>query len=461
MADVEIESILAEIRQKADNAAPSNAVKPSSGYHPLSSGADQVTMSRYDILEPPFTSHRGIVGKFIISLKNLARELLVQIFDRQVAYNKANTHMVNALTREASEMSAQLDSTRSDMSWQLESIRSELEFSIASSKQLESKITNEYADQLRSDLAETSSKAIDRLESKVVNEHLAALRVELVHTLHSTMDQRLPRTIPTQEQVQELTRLVLDQQRRLAILLEEARRKPFTHDSEGTSSFPTEQRDHLLDTFYLMLEDQFRGTREDIKGRLALYLPYLTNLIPRPVNVLDVGCGRGEFLELLRDNGISADGVDCNSLFVEQCRALGFQVAESDALAFLRGRRDNTYSAISAIHVAEHLPFHDLVALLDEMLRVLRPGGLAILETPNPDNIVVASCTFHIDPSHRKPLPSLLLSFLAEQRGFCKVNTLKLHPYPAHLRLEGSGIAERLNDILFGPQDYAVLGYKV
>jgi hypothetical protein len=98
---------------------------------------------------------------------------------------------------------------------------------------------------------------------------------------------------------------------------------------------------------------------------------------------------------------------------------------------------------------------------LDETVRVLKPGGIAIFETPNPQNVLVGSCNFYMDPTHRNPLPSPMLRFLAEARGLCRVSVLDLHPYPEAFHLDGSELATRFNQYFYGPQDYAVIGWKV
>jgi O-antigen chain-terminating methyltransferase len=117
---------------------------------------------------------------------------------------------------------------------------------------------------------------------------------------------------------------------------------------------------------------------------------------------------------------------------------------------------------VTGFHIVEHLPLDDLLALLDETNRVLRPGGMAIFETPNPSNLQVSTENFYLDPTHRNPLPKALLKFLVESRGLCDIEVLPLHPYPASHRLEDDGRAATrlLNELLFSEQDYAVIGRK-
>ena len=131
------------------------------------------------------------------------------------------------------------------------------------------------------------------------------------------------------------------------------------------------------------------------------------------------------------------------------------------ALAFLRGVADDSVLAISAFHLAEHLDFPTLLRLIAECRRVLKPRGLLILETPNPENIWVATHTFHHDPTHGNPLTPASLEFLVNHHGLETVAVLRLHPYPEEARLPGNDpVTERLNAMTCGGQDFAVVAKK-
>jgi SAM-dependent methyltransferase len=261
-----------------------------------------------------------------------------------------------------------------------------------------------------------------------------------------------------------LKRDVLLQERRLGLLLEEARKRlPEPFDQRQLEVFAGEAR-HRLDAMYVHFEDEFRGTREDIKECLQVYLPILADCgagaPERPV--LDIGCGRGEWLELLTANGLSAKGLDLNRIMIDECRRMGLDVEEAEALTHLRALPDGSLGALTGFHIIEHLPFDEVVALFDEALRVLAPGGVVIFETPNPANLQVAAQYFYIDPTHRNPLPSQTVSFMAEARGFCRVKVLPLHPMPEFEadRPDRTAIDATLNKLLFGPQDFSVIGYR-
>jgi O-antigen chain-terminating methyltransferase len=222
--------------------------------------------------------------------------------------------------------------------------------------------------------------------------------------------------------------------------------------------------DHELDAFYVAFENQFRGSRELIKERLHIYLNDVKDagLGNSGSPVLDLGCGRGEWLELLTENGFSAEGVDLNAIMVAECKERGFRVTEGDALEYLRSLPAESQGVITAFHVIEHLEFRMLVELLRESLRVLHHGGLAIFETPNPDNVLVGSNRFYTDPTHRHPLPKEYTSFLLRSVGFTDVVIRPLHPDKGSLLNDGEApkLRDLINRLFFGDQDYAVLGRK-
>lgn len=223
---------------------------------------------------------------------------------------------------------------------------------------------------------------------------------------------------------------VLEEVKKLTALLEQAKwQSPKLLSDEQVSGILNEE-DHLLDALYVSFEDNFRGTRESIKERAKTYLPYIERIKAAAGNalVLDLGCGRGEWLELLKENGVTARGIDLNRIMVEQCRRLGFDVAEADALSYLHKQPSQSLAAVTGFHLVEHLALRDLVGLLDESYRVLQPGGMLIFETPNPENIIVGTCNFYMDPTHKNPIPPDTLKFLVEFRGFTKTEIVRLHP---------------------------------
>ncbi|HEY1150376.1 MAG TPA: class I SAM-dependent methyltransferase, partial [Pseudoduganella sp.] len=164
--------------------------------------------------------------------------------------------------------------------------------------------------------------------------------------------------------------------------------------------------------FYRAFEDRYRGSRDTIKQRLRAYAPFLAALrgdasAPR---ALDLGCGRGEWLELLGEEGFAARGIDLDEGMLAACHERGLNVEQKDALAALREAPTASLSLVSSFHLVEHLPFDLVRELIAEALRALQPGGLLIMETPNPENLTVGATSFYMDPTHLHPLPPSLLS---------------------------------------------------
>jgi SAM-dependent methyltransferase len=252
-------------------------------------------------------------------------------------------------------------------------------------------------------------------------------------------------------------REVLFQQRRLTVLADGLPAQ------EIAPQRAAEVADQRLDSLYIALEDALRGGHDDIKQRLNPYVEHvkLAGGGDPKHPILDIGCGRGEWLELLKDNHISAYGIDSNTMMVERTKALGLDARHFDLLQHLKMLPEASLSAITAFHVVEHLPFGVLVDFLDEALRVLVPGGLFILETPNPETMRVGATTFYNDPTHRNPIPPMLLHFLVGNRGFTQIEVIRLHPFDYSNKLhEETRDAKHLNAVLFGAQDYAVVARR-
>ena len=226
-----------------------------------------------------------------------------------------------------------------------------------------------------------------------------------------------------------------------------------------------------LDALYSALEDSFRGSRDLVRERVRPYLTELESVSrgsPADSLVIDIGCGRGEWLELVRNAGYQARGIDMNAMFVQTCRSLGLDVVQGDAFDVLREMPSGSAAAITSMHLVEHLPFETMIALIDECRRVLRAGGLLILETPNPENLSVGAFSFYMDPTHRNPLPPELMSWLTRSRGFAEVRIERLTharevEFPELLDAEqpGAGSLNRIIEQFRAPLDYAVIARKL
>jgi glycosyltransferase involved in cell wall biosynthesis/SAM-dependent methyltransferase len=271
------------------------------------------------------------------------------------------------------------------------------------------------------------------------------------------------------DQTSGLARRVSAQGATVDLLVAEARAR--LHDDAGSASTALaaclEQR---LSPLYAQFEQAFRGSREEIIERQAVYLDDVLPLATTGVPIVDIGPGRGEWLELLRRHGIPAYGIDVNQSFGELGRERGLDVRTGDGLRHLQGLDEASVAGVTAFHIVEHVDLDTTVDLVDAALRALVPGGVLIVETPNPTNLSVGAASFYVDPTHRRPVHPHFLKFLLAARGFDDPQIRYLHPADDRTfdlpKVDGDddGALERmvaeLNTLFFGPQDYAVVARK-
>lgn len=221
---------------------------------------------------------------------------------------------------------------------------------------------------------------------------------------------------------------------------------------------------------YFHFEENFRGSREQIREKFRDYVQYYRTGLAGPV--LDLGCGRGEFLELLKQEGIAGIGVDSNSSMVQKCREMGLDVHEDDLLSFLKSRAENSLGGIFCSQVVEHLPADYLLKLIESAYARLQPGAPLLLETVNISSAFGFLQVYTKDLTHRTPIHPDTLKFLVEASGFRDAKTMFTSPVPApaQLKLFSQPADEtqvvfnqnmtKLNRLLFDPQEYAVLAFK-
>jgi O-antigen chain-terminating methyltransferase len=230
-------------------------------------------------------------------------------------------------------------------------------------------------------------------------------------------------------------------------------------------------RERLDEARYLAFEERFRGSSEDIRGKLRDYVPLFREKGP----VLDLGCGRGEFLELLGEAGIEGLGVDGNREMVRACRERELRAETADVLVFVSERPPGSAGGIFAAQLIEHLPARDIGDFLDDCYRALRPEGRLVLETVNPRSLTALVESFYRDLTHEKPLHPETLDFALRAAGFREVETRYSSPVPERARLlplagpDPRADSERrtlnqnfekLNRFLFGELDYAAIATK-
>jgi SAM-dependent methyltransferase len=219
---------------------------------------------------------------------------------------------------------------------------------------------------------------------------------------------------------------------------------------------------------YSHFEHRFRGPEESIRKRQALYLPILKDAAP----VLDVACGRGEMLELLREQGIAARGVDLDLDMVERCKAKNLPVERADALAYLEAQAPDSLGAVFSAQFIEHLPVAAYARLIELAFARLRPGGRLILETQNPECLAIFSQSFYLDPTHVRPVPPQQVRFLLEEAGFQDIVIHYLSPaseadLPELPTFDDeptfkswNAAAERFNETYFRFMDYGIVATK-
>ncbi len=228
-----------------------------------------------------------------------------------------------------------------------------------------------------------------------------------------------------------------------------------------------------LDINYFRFEEQFRGSREDIKQRQSNFINYFTGCS----NVLDIGCGRGEFLELSKEHGIGAKGIDIDDTMVDYCLSKGLNVVKDEAISYLEKLDDKSLDGIFIDQVVEHLEPDYLINLLHLCFQKLKYGYYIFVETVNPLSLV-SFANFYIDMTHKKPIHPETLKFLLTSVGFRDLDTKFFSPVSEEARLQKVPLnsdmeewakkdldiynhnIEKLNNILYGAQDYAVIGKK-
>jgi len=207
---------------------------------------------------------------------------------------------------------------------------------------------------------------------------------------------------------------------------------------------------------WLQFAARFRGDEDYVRERQRFYLPHFAKCR----QVLDIGCGRGEFLDLLKQEEVPARGIDLSAESVALCRSRGLDAEVADLFSYLAALPDEALDGIFCAQVVEHLP----PARLPEMLRLaaakLAPGGLLAVETPNPECLAILASHFYLDPTHQHPVPALLLAFYLEEFGFGELQTHRLSPAVDTMPALNS-LPPDFRDAFFGALDYAILAKKL
>lgn len=299
-------------------------------------------------------------------------------------------------------------------------------------------ITLERGDAIQRALVATLTESINLIHSEIRN---VQSRVDEINQ-------------ETDNNVSELRRSI----NRIQVSLSEEREAPESRNSIGR---PVPVIDEFL---YVALEDAFRGDSVTIEMRQSEYLPYVEQCVNAEFPLLDIGFGRGEWLELLASRKISARGIDNNAVSVAEARSKGLNVQCVDIADYLISVPDQSIGAVTMFQVAEHLSFEVLIDAMRQIRRVLRPGGVLIVEVPNSETLSVGASTFWIDPTHQRPLFPGVLTFLAKQTGYTRSDGLYTSPLAPEPDLNDA--PEQLRSVVldlyhrvYGPGDFALIAW--
>jgi 2-polyprenyl-3-methyl-5-hydroxy-6-metoxy-1,4-benzoquinol methylase len=498
--EIDVEQIMAQIRENirrrrtaGENPVPESRSSPFDDGH---AAADFAHLhSGYDIQNVSIVSNRRVVGSVIVAVTKALRRLLTPILDRQVTYNAASTRVtthlkewVGTLNREQAQATRMVNAQIETLERTQTQLRDEMldgqtrlqREALATLEQSRAQLRDEVLDghdklrgetlalasRLRQEMLVTESRLSEvfAIQSQLRQE-LLAIQSRLAEDL-AAQSQALQMVKQSSAAARERVYSAERKLRRILHALETRRAEDGQPDTKiAKAALPLPELEPDFD--YAWFAERFRGDEHEIKERQRIYLQYFQG----KENILDIGCGRGEFLELLRESGIKAGGVDLDRDMVLLCHEKGLDVVMDDAFAHLLARPDESIDGVFAAQVIEHLHPRRVIELVKLCYRKLVPGGILILETPNPKCLMIFADTFYKDPSHVQPAHPDTMQFLFEATGFHEVELRFSAPVDPFLRiplLQGPGAdfdrfnagIERLNSLLFGFQDYAVIGRK-
>jgi O-antigen chain-terminating methyltransferase len=404
-------------------------------------------------------------GGWLKRLRDHVWAMVTPLFDRQQAFNAALVDHVNrniAMHRVTTQaIAATLRVLRDDIEQQVH---------------FQSKLI-QYAQQITL-YVDTKDRYVAGIPSGLASE-ISALTDEL----HKRWESMTARERRYEAQVNEVRATLAVTQRAIQTIKRELEKRAPGGSAVAPTSEPATAGSSLDSYKYVGFEDQFRGSRQEIRERAATYLP----LFDGAGDVLDIGCGRGEFLDLLREQGISGRGVDINDEMAALCRERGLNVTAGDALGYLLAQPDGSLGGLFAAQVVEHFEPGYLVRLLDAAYHKLRPGSKIVLETINPACWYAFFSSYIRDITHVRPLHPETLQYLLVASGFQRVEIRYAAPYPEESKLQlvperarrlesgetgAAGLApdaaavinentEKLNSLFFTYLDYAAVGERL
>jgi len=392
------------------------------------------------ITEWLITSHRKTIGRFIVFGKKAVRKILRWYInppiDQQREFNGSVTRSLNVVNELLHNYAGEINKS----SLSINNLNERLD--VLQKENADLKIlVNKFDRQTE----------IDEMKMEISQQS------QLVQRLLDKYDER---NIST-----ELT-IANDRLRRIERKLNEGLK--VDRNTPTIDRLVAEDKVNNYDFDYFLFEQRFRGSREDIKKRQEIYIPYFAG----KSDVLDFGCGRGEFVELLLENGVITQGIDLNPDMVAYCQDRGLPVIQADGLEYLKLQDDNSLGGLFAAQVIEHLTTTEMIQMIRIAFNKLKSGGCLILETVNLQTLLIFANQFYMDPSHNKPVHPETLKFILQSEGFKEIQFIFSSPVkerfvpPLQIESTKSNVQEfnaginNINNLLFGNQDYAVIAYK-
>lgn len=239
--------------------------------------------------------------------------------------------------------------------------------------------------------------------------------------------------------------------------------------TKKVESIEGERKQSKADIDYFLFESKFRGSRENIKESQKVYLDYFVNR----KNILDIGCGRGEFVELLTENNTRVTGIDYDMDNVDYCVKKGLPVIYSEAVEYLDNCPDSSLDGIFMGQVIEHLKLNELISIVKLAIKKLKEGSYFIAETINPQSLIVYTESYFLDPTHVKMIHPLTMKIIAETEGFKDIELMYLSPVSDTHKIpkleaiekfenidDFNSAIERINNLIYGCRDYALIARK-
>lgn len=391
----------------------------------------------------PIRSHRRLLGPLLVFSKKAVRRLLRWYIDAIVHHqNQINSRMIDFFERQMKQLSyaaqTQVEAESQVHLQQMQVLLAKVGELRAKVEQQQGAMESRYASFTEIAVSSTT-EAVER-----ANRRTEALEVRLAEEMRLMQAQlRKLKSIATQSPI------VAEPP---AVRFEGEVQAPAQHDG--------------IEFDYYQFEEKYRGSWELIRERQQKYVRFFAP----GESVLDIGCGRGEFVSLMVEHGVNVSGIDLDRFMLSVAEEKGLPVQQADAHEYLQHVPDRSLDGIFMSHVVEHIPTNLMVSLLDQCFRKLRYGGRIILETPNPLSLLIFSNSFYMDPTHQKPIHPETLKFMLNQVGFEVTETIfsgdiepehKMQFLPVEKQMEElNRNFDKLNHWLYGPQDYAVVAVR-